>query len=190
MISLGPLCIWRKLGGGGWVKDVYVWVLWTRLLLGLALASWSVQPVGEEGRTGYGMGDGRGLFLLGICKLVGSVLPPGFRQSQGPFALAGSLTRPAGMTIALSTVLTGRKEEGKSERGEQCSGLCSTITAPLNSNGYLPTAALAGTGGAGGRWGRSIKGRCRFYGPPTSTRPPLPPRAPGFFLFHLIPGHS
>lgn len=137
----------EKAGGRGWAKDVSVWVLRTSLLLGLAFASSSVQPVGEEGKGGSWVGDGRGIFLLGICKLVGSVLLPGFRQSQGPFALAGSLTRPAGMTIALSTVLTGRTEERKVRKGrEQCSGFCSTVTAPLDPNGYLPTAALTITG--------------------------------------------
>lgn len=135
----------REKAGGLWLRMCVCGMLWTNLLLGLEFASSSVQPERAEGRPGYRVGDGRESFLLGICKLVGSVLPPGFRQSQGPFALAGSLTRPAGMTIALSTVLTGQKEERKVSKGrEQCSGSCSTGTAPLNSPGDLPTAALAG----------------------------------------------
>ena len=145
-------------------------MLWTNLLLGLVFAFSSVQPVGAEGRPGCRVGDGRESFLLGICKLVGSVLPPGFRQSQGPFALAGSLTRPAGMTIALSTVLTGQKEERKVSKGrEQRSGSCSTGAAPLNSTGDLPTAALPvchWEGQVGGGKG-VLRGCCLFHGLPT-----------------------
>lgn len=83
------------------------------------------------------------------------------------------------MTIALSTVLTGRTEERKVRKGrEQCSGFCSTVTAPLDPNGYLPTAALTITGR--GRW---EVGEVRGVIHSRTTSPP-------FFLFHLIPGHS
>ena len=120
-------------------------MLWTNLLLGLVFAFSSVQPVGAEGRPGCRVGDGRESFLLGICKLVGSVLPPGFRQSQGPFALAGSLTRPAGMTIALSTVLTGQKEERKDGKEYRPCNFCfdiSSRTVALLDNKCMSFAKL------------------------------------------------